>query len=405
MRSFDQIRKDNDLLFESIRGSQLYGLSTPESDIDTFGVYSASKEEFFGTGLYYAPLVTSEKNDDAWSELGKFVDELGRSNPSALEAIFTPPAYVQHYDSILDELWAYRDHLITKACFKSFSSYAVSQLKKAKGLKKLINLDPEDVKERKSPLDFCWIARKDNDGTESVPHWLERNGLKACFCGATRLRNGVDLYSVYYDWGADPNVGLTDYVRLVYGELGLEDVERFREEFERTVKPGRTTGFIKYRGLLDPNNESTLIRLSSISKEDAKFPICTFQFNSGGFSDHCVKYKRYWEWVEKRNPVRYENNLGHDYDSKNLMHVVRLLTMAGEIARGEGMQLNREGRDREFLLRIKRHELSYKEVMEYATELEIKMNESFEKSNLAVAPDREELERILINIRKNKFAL
>ena len=47
MRTFDQIRKDGDLLFESIRGSHLYGLNTETSDIDTFGLYAANKDELF----------------------------------------------------------------------------------------------------------------------------------------------------------------------------------------------------------------------------------------------------------------------------------------------------------------------------------------------------------------------
>jgi len=405
LRTFEQIREDGDLLYESIRGSQLYGLSTPESDIDTFGLYAANKEEIFGTGLYYAPLVTSKKNDDAWSELSKFIGELGKSNPNALEAIFTPPVYVQHYNSVLDELWGYRDHLVTKECFKAFSSYAVSQLKKAKGLKKLINYDPEEVKVRKSPLDFCWVARKDSDGTVSLPNWLKYYHLKPEFCGATRLRNGVEFYSIYYDWGADPNSTLDNYVRVTYGELLVPEMERWREEFEKVIEPGRTRGFIKYRGLLDPHQETTQIRLSSISKEDSKFPICSFQFNAGGFTDHCIKYKRYWEWVEKRNPVRYENNLGHDYDSKNLMHVVRLLTMAKEIATGRGILLDRSGIDRDFLLSIKRHELSYDEVMGYTGELEKEMLDSFKHSDLPESPDREELERILIKIRRNLFRI
>lgn len=403
MRTFEQIRKDNDLLFESIRGSHLYGLNTKDSDIDTFGLYVANKDEFFGTGLNYAPLVTSEKNDDAWSELSKFVSELGKSNPNALEAIFTPQLYVRHYDSVLDELWAYRDNLLTKQCFKAFSSYATSQLKKAKGLNKLINLDPEEVKVRKSPLEFCWVPRNDNDGTTSILEWLARRNLKPEYCGATHLRNCVECYSVYYDWGADPDSTLENYVRVTYGEFAIPIKEQFRWEFENAIKAGREHGFIKYRGLLDPNNDTTQIRLSSISKDDAKHPICSFQFNSNGFTDHCVKFRRYWEWVAKRNPVRYENNLGHDYDSKNLMHVVRLLTMAMEIADGKGIILNREGIDRDFLLSIKNHELSYDEIMKYSTDLEQRMYESFKNSRLPEAPDCLELEKILVRIRERVF--
>lgn len=403
MRSFEQIRKDNDLLYESIRGSHLYGLNTEGSDIDTFGLFSASKEELFGYGFLYEPLVKSDKGDDAWSELSKFVRELSKSNPNALEAIFTPPLYVQHYDSVLDELWAYRDNLLTKECCKSFSSYARSQLRKARGLKKLINTKPTEVKERKSPLSFCYVARSNGDGTTCLVDWLSARHLRPDLCGATHLRNCLEYYSVYYDWGADPDSTLENYVRVTYGDFAMSRVEEFKNEFEELIKPGREHGYIKYRGLLDPNNDSTQIRTSEISKDDAKHPICTFQFNANGYSEHCTNYKRYWEWVDKRNPVRYENNLGHDYDSKNMMHVVRLLTMANEIAGGLGLHLRRDEIDRDFLLSIKRHELSFDEIMKYATDLEQKMLDSFENSSLPGVADCRELNQILVRIRERIY--
>ena len=406
MRTFEQIRKDGDLLFESIRGSHLYGLNTEKSDIDTFGLYSASKEELLGTGIFYAPLVTSERNDDAWSELSKFVRELGKSNPNALETIFTPPAYVRHYDPVLDELWAYRDNLLTKACFKAFESYATSQLNKATGLNKLINQKPEEVKVRKSPLDFCYVAKKDSDGSTSLTKWLEINGLKAEHCGATKLCGGkISFYSLYYDWGADPNSTLENFVRLSYGEWALSAAKDYEAEFLRVIEPGRTHNFVKYRGLLDPNNNSTQVRGSEIPFEERHHPLTQFVFNELGYQSHCLAYKRYWEWVAKRNPERYENNKGHNYDAKFMMHVVRILTMAKEIARGEGLILDRSQRDREFLLSIKNHGLSYEEIMEYCTELKSSMLETFKTSTLPDEPNQEELEMILIRIRKSRFGI
>ena len=216
-------------------------------------------------------------------------------------------------------------------------------------------------------------------------------------------RNCIQCYSVYYDWGADPDSTVENYVRVTYGEFAVPMMNEFKKEFENEIKAGREHGFIKYRGLLDPHNDSTQIRMSSISKEDARHPICTFQFNDNGFTDHCIKYKRYWEWVAKRNPVRYENNLGHNYDSKNLMHVVRLLTMAMEIADGQGFILDRNGKDRDFLLSVKNHGLSYEEIMKYINDLKARMEQSFKTSRLPESPDRLELERILIQIREKRF--
>ena len=43
---FELIRKNGDLLFESIRGSHLFGLNTKTSDIDTFGVFCGPDDWF-----------------------------------------------------------------------------------------------------------------------------------------------------------------------------------------------------------------------------------------------------------------------------------------------------------------------------------------------------------------------
>ena len=45
--TFSEIRESGSLLFESIRGSHLYGLNTETSDIDTFGVFIGPSEWFF----------------------------------------------------------------------------------------------------------------------------------------------------------------------------------------------------------------------------------------------------------------------------------------------------------------------------------------------------------------------
>ena len=76
-------------------------------------------------------------------------------------------------------------------------------------------------------------------------------------------------------------------------------------------------------------------------------------FNKDGYSVYCKKYKEYWEWVGKRNEARYNTTMSHgkNYDSKNMMHVFRLLLMAKEIA--EEGKINVYRNDREFLLSIK----------------------------------------------------
>lgn len=151
---------------------------------------------------------------------------------------------------------------------------------------------------------------------------------------------------------------------------------------------------IGYRGILSQTDPlSSQLRVSSIKFDDREKPLCYFQFNSGAYSQHCTDYKRYWDWVKNRNESRFQLNKGYDYDSKNIQHCVRILTMATEIAQGKGMILDRTGIDRDWLLKIKNHGVPYNEVMEYVENLEETMKENFEKSNLPEEPDLDVLEK------------
>lgn len=402
--NFESIRKSGDLLFESVRGSHLFGLQTPTSDIDTFGVFCCPPELLFGTGKDYVSIVESDKNDDYWDEIGKFVRELGKSNPNALEALFTPDKWVKYFDSSLQPLWDIRDSLITKACFKSFSGYAIDQIKKAKGLGKAINIDPETVRRRKNPLEFCWVAMRTGDGDVRLDKWLSRNGLKQEHCGIVHLTNTLEMYNLYYDWFADKDLRLSDYIRMRYGIKQPNLLQRLK--YEKELSEGKKTEFIGYRGLLDPSDiETSQLRCSSVSKEDATNPLCTFQYNYLAFSQHCADYKRYWSWVENRNPERFELNKGYNYDGKNCCACIRLMTMAKELSEGQGMKLDRSEIDRDFLLSIKNHALTFDQVISKMDELEASMKDSFEKSNLPDEPDRDLLEDILVQIRKNHYRL
>ena len=387
MLSFEEIRKNGDLLFESVRGSHLFGLNTESSDIDTFGVFIGPIDWFIGSGKNRENMVKSEKSDDYWDELGKYFKELGESNPEALVSLFTPEKHIKYFSPLLKPLWEIRDSLITKKCFKPFAGYAVSQIKKAKGLKKAINIDPEQVKERKTPLDFCQVPV--GIGTWTLTKWLRDNNLKQEYCGISRLPNSIESYALYYDWGADNNVGVDDYFRLT-GKFSAQKKD-----------------VIGYRGILSQTDPlSSQLRLSSIPFElRNEQPLCYFQFNSGAYSQHCVDYKRYWDWVKNRNENRFQLNKGYDFDSKNMSTCVRILTMAKEMAQGKGMLLDRTNIDRDWLLKIKNHGVTYDEIIKYVENLESDMQEEFEKSSLPDEPDIDLLEKIMLDIRYKHYKI
>ena len=404
MRTFQEIREQGDLLFESVRGSTLFGLATENSDIDTFGVFIARPEELLGTRLRYSPMVMSQKNDDAWDELEKFVVELRKSNPNILESLFTPEKFVLHKHPLFQVFIDIREQMITKQCFKSFRGYAKSQINKMYGLSKAMNIDPEEVKVRKSPLDFCWVPRPQNDGVWSLEKWLRENGIKQEYCGLARLPKGENLYTLYYDWFNDKELKVEDYARLRYGKQKETTNPRVWEEIMEELREGKNTTMIKYRGILDPNApDTTQLRLSSIPKDSAHEPLVTFQFNAPAFQSHCRKYKEYWEWVKNRNPQRYKDNKGAGFDRKNSCHALRLLRVGKELAEGKGFLLDRTDIDREELLEIKSGKSTFEEVRDKIEKADEEMRLAFEQSTIPEEPDPDLLEDILIDIRKKHY--
>lgn len=126
--TYEELKDSKYVLFKSIRGSHLYGLETPESDIDTYSVFCCPQDWLYGIGLKYSKIIEDDKNDNVISELTKYFSELGKSNPDALISLFTPEDKIIFKNPILQPLFDIRESLLTKQCFKSFKGYARSQI-------------------------------------------------------------------------------------------------------------------------------------------------------------------------------------------------------------------------------------------------------------------------------------
>jgi len=221
--------------------------------------------------------------------------------------------------------------------------------------KKIVN--PVD-KERKSPLDFCYIINTKGKGAKPLLHEDFRIENSQLY-GVSVVPHARDLYYLY--------------------------------KHSRPI----------YKGIVNEDLTSNELRLTSIPK--GQVPIAIFSYNKDGYTAYCKDYKEYWEWVENRNPDRYETNQEHGkgYDSKNLMHCHRLLDMSLEILNGEGIIVRRP--NREELLKIRRGDVEYDELLENAEAKLKKMEELFMKSKLPSKVDRDFTNRLLIGMRKEFY--
>ena len=98
--------------------------------------------------------------------------------------------------------------------------------------------------------------------------------------------------------------------------------------------------------------------------------------------------------------TRNNNKMAFHGNSKNIMHSVRLMHMAYEIATGQGFNVDRTNIDREFLLNIRNHNFEYDYLINYLEEFKVKMTEAMENSNLPDKVDTDKVNELLIKVRK-----
>lgn len=397
--TIEYLREHGLIAYEYRRGSHMYHLNTPESDVDTGGVFICPTEMLLGLRGNYVEQVGDEKSDTVFYELGRWIELLLKSNPTALEGLFAPEDCIigevhPIIRSILDNRWKF----VSKECFKTFYGYAVSQIGKARGLnKKIVN----PITERKDILDFCFTFK--DQGSEPIKDFLVRNKLDQKYCGLVKVPNMYDVYGVYYDWAAYFKFENIDWWRVDFGIEGVVPPYcRFIDDIDAPKIKQRIKNkeFFSYSGIVHPDEvyKSNDVRLSSVPK--GEYPICFMTYNKQGYESHCRDYKNYKEWEKNRNPVRYESNLGHNYDAKNVMHCMRLIRMAKELAQGKGFNVVRTW-DRDYLLDIRNHKFEYEDVMAQLDKEKAEMEEAVKNCTLPDVVDRDAVNDLLVFARVN----
>ena len=350
MLTLEQIKNNGWLIFEVITGSRAYGLDTAKSDTDIRGVFVLPKELFYS--LDYVPQVANETNDIVYYELRRFIELLSKNNPNIMELLSVPENCVLGKHPIMDLVKP--EMFLSKLCEKTFANYAFTQIKKAYGLEKKI-VSPVEEK-RKSVLDFCFVYVS----KEAIPveQFIEQNGFVQEDFGLSAITHLKGCYNLYHS------------KEIRYGGIAKKD-------------------------------SANDVSLSSIPKGET--PVAVLYFNKDGYSVYCKQYKEYWDWVARRNAERYNSTMSHgkNYDSKNMMHVFRLLLMAKEIA--EEGTINVFRKDRKYLLNIKQGKYEYDELVAKAEVMKNELPLLYQQSALREAPDAAVVNKLLIKIREEIY--
>lgn len=445
------IADEGTILYLYLRGSHCQGLDTETSDKD-YGMFYVSKiDNIIDMGFNYRDQYSDDKNDVYCQELGKVCRLLNKSNPTVLETLFVDDEFVVYEHPVITELKKHKDLMLSRQCFNPFFGYATSQIEKGISQAKMVS---KPIIERKGPLDFCYTFHR--QGSTPIKHWLDYRGLKPQYVGLNNIPNADFMHGVFYDFGnhflhenvtADdlvawyrpvPEHDIIEIVRKLKEATSPEEIDRQqtlleearKEHFvrfiiEKFIAPGRKDGSqadvreelrnfyethktpLGYKGICGADSEE--LRLSSV--ENGAEPICHMHYNKDKFSSHCKDYARQETWKRERNPERFRQNMENlkkisdagekagFYDSKNLAACYRMIQNCIEIARDGKYIVNRRGIDRDYILKIKKGELTYNEIMEVVKAKKEEMNLCQKSSTIRETIDVRFLNGWLLGVR------
>jgi predicted nucleotidyltransferase len=353
------------IIFESVSGSNAYGTNTPESDRDIRGVFIQPLRDALQYG--FIDQVSDEKNDVTFYELGRFMNLVAGNNPNILELLDVPDDCIIYKDPLFAILEYYKQDFLSKKVRWTFAGYAIDQIQKARGYNKKMNWE-ESQMVRKTVLDFCYV--------------LVGGGSKP-----------------FKEWLSDLNKQLI-HLQYTQEDFGLAAVDHAHNLYAMYMSELRTLGW----GIVSDEEKSNEVQLTSIPK-NLQF-LHNLYFNQEGYSSHCKKYREYQTWIKERNPNRFKMNKAHgkQYDSKNMMHTYRLLLMAHELAKGE-LRVRRTPEEIVKLMKIRRGEYEYEDLLREAEAMKDGLEEAFQKSTLPEKPDVEKVLEILLGIRLTYYKL
>lgn len=354
------------LLFLGIVGSQSYGLATEHSDVDRKAIFMQSNEDLLRNK--YVPQIEIDKDFVAY-ELRRFLELLTVGNPNVLELLFLPTHCIESSSLEFNYLKQHRESFLTKKCYDTFSGYARTQLNKASGINKKFKWEEARIT-RKQPIDFAKFLDRQSGETLPLTEWLKVSEYTSNQVGLVALDGFRDGYKLFIDqlkWASDNH--------------------RFDVDFE-------TRG---YKGFGDGDQPTT----SEIEKYMMSQWLGFVYWNREAYSTHCKEYREYSKWLKNRNENRVATNKAHgqQYDSKNLLHLVRLIMTAEEIPTQKTLNVDRSG-DRDYLLSIRRGDADLKEVIDVWTKRVESLKSLYEQSDLPDSVDIEEIENIELRLRK-----
>ena len=386
----------------TIAGSRAYGMSTATSDIDIKGVCIPPAEYLLGLeGFEQADspenfkderflelfteddrkVINASKLEGSIYDLRKFVKMASGGNPNILDVLFCRDEDVLIWGSSADTKFASnsgfllrqnRELFVSAKCKFTFSGYAFAQLKR-------INLHRR------------WLLKRPDHKPTRAEFGLPESTLipaDQLAAASAMVRKKMDSWEL--DLSSVPDDGtriaIEEKVHSMLSEVtsgiyaGVADADDSWEAETRREVDAKWRSATKAIGVDD--------NLLLVMERERKYTSAKNDWDS------------FANWESTRNKARSELEAKHGYDTKHGAHLVRLLRMGYEILTTGKVNVWRGDIDAEDLLAIRNGDWSYDNLIAYAADMEVKLNDVYNSKSYVVphAPDMVPIKELCMKI-------
>jgi predicted nucleotidyltransferase len=357
----------DNIIYVTLHGSQAYALNNELSDVDVKGICVPPREvendlfdrfeqaenpKVVEDMLGYLRNPKNPKFESTIYSFRKFFLMAANVNPNIIELLWTDEGDHFIKSHLMDELLSNRHMFLSSKAKFTFSGYAFAQAAKIERHRKWI-VQGELSEPNRS--DFGLLPIK-NKGVEEVFGYI-KSKVEEWNLNQFPLeeQDRSDLKETIWD--------------LVYS-LSQKTVtwDNWPDAYAHGVIQNLK---------VDLSLKDEVIDL--IQKERAYFKA----FNN---------YKSWLRWKAERNPARRELEVKSGYDTKHASHLVRLMRMGYEIITQGKVIVKRP--DREEILSVKNGGWSYEKVMEFAKDMQVKLDEAYKVTTLKKSVDKVKLNEL-----------
>ena len=351
------------IIFETVVGSQAYGLNTPESDVDKCGVMIPGKEYFLGL-KNFDQFQGFPGEDRTIYGIRKILKLMADNNPNCLDMLCPPDRCIIKTTPYWEKIRENAHLFISLKARWTFSGYAIAQLERLKTHRKYL-LSP--------------LTKK--------PERADFNLPEQTIFPTSQLKSLVQ--SVLGDFFIEEHKNdFLDELDGIYGDYIMPLFYKFAREDRRTVA----------MEWLQLGLKAQAASLRAVGPKYIKDEYIEMAENELLYYNAKHDWDRYQEWQKTRNKKRAAIEAKCGFDAKHASHCIRLIRMGKEILETGKVNVDRTNIDADELKAIKGGAWSYEQVEQYVQDMDKQLEGLYKTSKLQKTCKLEKIDALCVEI-------